>query len=276
MMHKSIPCGVWTAGLLALAAVVGCAASSIPMRYRSTLPDRQEFVREQLVFHSDVPLPAHHRLLDELAARRVDVSQDLMLPVSDEPIHVYVFEDAGRFNEFLRLHHPDLPRRRAFFIESDIRLEVYTQWGDRVAEDLRHEITHAYLHSVVSDLPLWLDEGLAEYYELPRGCRGVNRPHVDLLLAELGKDAWRPDLERLESLDDTGAMTQVDYAESWAWVHWMLRGEPRRAEMLREYLRELHGGGPARPLGERIHAGGGGDPGEALVAHLRRLATNGR
>ena len=53
--------------------------------------------------------------------------------------------------------------RRAFFVETDTQLSVYAQWGDRVAEDLRHEVTHGYLHAVVPNVPLWIDEGLAEF-----------------------------------------------------------------------------------------------------------------
>ncbi|GIT30210.1 MAG: hypothetical protein Ct9H300mP1_22560 [Planctomycetaceae bacterium] len=33
-------------------------------------------------------------------------------------------------------------------------------------EDLRHEFTHGVLHSSLKRVPLWLDEGLAEYFEV--------------------------------------------------------------------------------------------------------------
>ena len=38
------------------------------------LPSADQFSREQLVFHSDFRLPRRHRLVDELAARRVEIS----------------------------------------------------------------------------------------------------------------------------------------------------------------------------------------------------------
>src|SRR6185295_16292773 len=102
---------------------------------------------------------------------------------SDEPIHVYLFESGPVFTEFMHAHYPSFPQRRAFFVETDTRLTVYAQWGDRVAEDLRHEVSHGYLQSIIRNLPLWLDEGLAEYFEVPRGTQGFNRPHVDELLS---------------------------------------------------------------------------------------------
>ncbi len=149
-------------------AFCGCATyvSKSPL---PSLPDRHDVVLDQLVVHSNFELPGQHRLLQELNAQRADVSQRLGLPISDEPIHVYLFADAGRFGEFMQHRFPTFPHRRAFFVETDTQLSVYAHWGDRVAEDLRHEVAHGYLHSVVQNLPLWLDEGLAEYFEVGAG-----------------------------------------------------------------------------------------------------------
>ena len=93
-----------------------------------------------------------------------------------------------------------MPTRRAFFVESDTRLAVYAHWSDRVGEDLRHEVAHGYLHSMVPGLPLWLDEGLAEYFEVPRGNNGLNRPHLELLSDMMQYNGWQPNLERLAAL----------------------------------------------------------------------------
>jgi hypothetical protein len=205
------------------------------------------------VVFSNSPLPAHHRLLEELQAQRAQLSTKLALPTSDEPIHVYLFPTAQELEAYMRVHFPGLPKRRAFFVESDTRLTVYACWGDRVAEDLRHEVAHGYLHAVVPRLPLWLDEGLAEYFEVPRGLSGVNRSHVDQLVAELGR-GWQPNLQRLEALRETGALTQTDYAESWAWVHFLLETTPERRQALQTYLRSLDGDAPVGPLSGQILA----------------------
>jgi len=216
------------------------------------LPSGSVLVREQLVVHSDFVLPRHHRLVDELAALRGDMSTKFALPVSDEPIHVYLFDSPARYQTFMALHHPELPSRRAFFFESDTRLEVYAHWGDRVAEDLRHETAHGYLHSVVPNLPLWLDEGLAEFFEAPRGHGGLNQPHVDELYSALQSGGWRPALFRLEQLSNGQEMTQRDYAESWAWVHFLLETEPARRDLLRGYLHTLRAQAQAEPLSSQI------------------------
>lgn len=229
--------------VLALLCAIGCAS----WRRTSTVPDNNQVVLDQLVIYSNFNLPRQHRLLEELRAERGLVSTKLALPVSDEPIHVYLFKTAEEFKAHSRAHFPDVSDRRAFFVESDTRLMVYAYWGDRVAEDLRHEVAHGYLHAVIRNLPLWLDEGLAEYFEVPRGDRGLNKPHVNMLVGSAGLN-WKPDLRRLEQLRSAGGMTQMDYAESWAWVHWLLETTPERQAFLRDYLRRMREAGEIEPL----------------------------
>ncbi len=260
--------------LAGMAAAGGCTGT---LNGRLTLPERHSLVREQLVVHSDFPLASQHRLLEDLTARRFDLSRALGLPLSDEPIQIYLFDDADRFEAFMRLHYPEFPERRAFFVETDTHLIVYAHWGDRVAEDLRHEVTHGYLHSMIPNLPLWLDEGLAEYFEVPRGHNGLNRAHLQRLLARLQRRQWQPDLERLERLDPASAfdMSQDDYAESWAWVHFLLGSGPEHAELLHVYLAELHRDGSAIPLSLRLtQMLGRGDA--ALTAHVRQWGARSR
>lgn len=180
--------------LFASAALPLCLAGCVKpwtSPQRVDLPDRYTIVRDQLVIHADFEVPARHRLLDELTARREDMRRELAYASTDEPIHVYLFEDADRFRQFVREEHPDFPNRRAFFVETDTRLEVYAHWGGYVGEDLRDEVAHAYLHSVLPNIPLWLDEGLAEYFEVPRGRNGLNRDQLAQILSQEGQGARR-------------------------------------------------------------------------------------
>lgn len=257
------------AALILCAIVAGCT----PLRRPApVLPVGYTVVREPLVFHSDFELPTHHRLTEELVAQRDKLIEMLELPASDEPVHVYLFGTADRYNRFLALHYPEFPHRRAFFVETDTRLAIYAHWGDRVAEDLRHEVAHGYLHAAVPNLPLWLDEGLAEYFEVPRGHGGVNEPHVVELLALEQADRWQPNLSRLEGLTSVPEMTQTDYAESWAWIHFLLETTDERRALVREYLLDLRRQGTAKPLSAQLEAQLT-NPSATLVEHLHSLAT---
>ncbi len=133
------------------AALPGCATWHTNPTARVDLPERFTVQLDQLVVHSNFELPTQHRLLQEINGERVDISNELNLPISDEKIHVYLFKEAQQFYEFIRQKYPSFPDRRAFFLETDTRLTVYAYWGDRVADDLRHEVCHGYLHSMVQE-----------------------------------------------------------------------------------------------------------------------------
>ncbi len=233
-------------------------------------PGAKELTRGQLVIHSNFNVPKRHRLLDELSMRRHDVTSTLGIPASDEPIHIYLFEDQNRFTEYMRRRHPLFPDRRAFFIKDDTHLMVYAWWGSRVGEDLRHEVTHGYLHSVINDVPLWLDEGIAEYFETPRSNRGFNSAHFHLLLKKYDAGEWHPDLTRLETLKNASALTQMDYAESWLRVHYMLHHSSETLELLRDYIGVLRlNPGEAGLLEDRLTASEKDDT--ELLNHLEYL-----
>ena len=260
------------AGFALLTAIVliglaGCRTLATP---KPVLPAQHSFVRDQLVIYSDFGLPSQHRLLDELAQQRTDLAARLQLSPTEEPIHVYLFRSPETFGDFIARHHPNFPARRAFFVETDTRLAVYAHWGDRVAEDLRHEVAHGYLHAAIRNLPLWLDEGLAEYFEVPRGTRGFNRPHVEQLTAEISQNGWKPNVQRLEALTSVADMTQLDYAESWAWVHFLLETTPARRALLCQHLQDLRENGACPPLSLALRKQDPA-PDRALLEYVRGL-----
>lgn len=229
------------------------------------------FARDQLVIHSDFKLPHKHRLLEELLAIRGDLVRTLDIAVSDEPIHLYLFNQADEYHAFIKSEFPGLPMRRAFFVEGDTSLRVYAHWGDRVAEDLRHEVAHGYLHAVTPNLPLWLDEGLAECFEVPRGNDGYHVEHATKLLDLVKTASWRPDLFRLERMQTIADMTQRDYAEAWLWVHFLLHTTRERRVLVQHHLALLREHGQSPPLSEAIWQTSPTADDE-LIAYLRSIA----
>lgn len=257
--------------LAALAALwLGCATPQPRIALAPALPAARSVVVDQLVLHSDFELPASHRLLEELRALRQDVLQQTGLEPSAEPVHVYLFDGADEYETFIHARYPSFPDRRAFFVETDTRLLVYAHWGDRVAEDLRHEVTHGYLHAVVPRIPLWLDEGLAEYFESPPGHAGLNRRNLEVLLQRTAQEGWRPNLDRLETLTSPAEMTPADYAEAWAWAHVLLKS-PDGRQALRGYLQRVKSEQPAPQFAPTLRDLWPQAEG-LLVAHLQELA----
>jgi hypothetical protein len=240
------------------------------------LPGKFSFRLAPYIFFSDFEVKRDLPIFNELAGLRDQVYKELQLPPGPAAVQVYLFEDRERFESFMRAKYPYLPRRRAFFVAQPRSfggtedLLVYTFWGDRIQKDLRHELTHALLHSVLKEVPIWLDEGLAEYFELPPENQGLNPAHVAIL--RHGKKEFKPDLGHLEGLSEVKDMGQEEYREAWAWAHLMLRGQPEGRAVLLAYLQQLRAGGAVGALGPKLTEVWS-SPGEALEQHLAQLDT---
>ncbi len=236
------------------------------------LPGQDRIVLDQLVIHTDFALPRKHRLLGELTGLRKNIANQLDLPTSDEPINIYLFENADSYHQYMAIHHPHFPNRRAFFLKSDTTLEVYAYWGERIAEDLRHEVSHGYLHAVVPNLPIWFDEGLAEYFEVPIGFHGRSQPHIELLAKLLKTGQWKPDLARLEDLRYADEMSQVDYAESWLWIHYLLENGKGMRAFVVDQVHQLRENGEAKSLSGTLVENG--ITSQNAIEHLQHIGNN--
>ena len=67
-------------------------------------------------------------------------------------------------------------------------------------------------------------------------------------------------------------MTQDDYAEAWAWVHFLMESRPECLDLLRGYLADLRRDGAATPLSTRLTSMFD-RPDAALMEHVRRLES---
>lgn len=226
------------------------------------------------VFYADTPLPADDPVFRDLETLPDQIQRELRLPVGTTFVQVYLFPDQERYESFMRGRFPQLPPRRAYFVTDPRRpggsdeLQVYTYMGDHLRVDLRHELTHGLLHGVLKGVPLWLDEGLAGFFEQPQSLDGVNFDHVE----KLRHSPAGPDLGRLEKALDVSQMERPEYRESWAWVHYCLRGDPAARGVLLEYLQALRESaepGPLLPRLKRVVA----EPERAVARHVARLGA---
>jgi hypothetical protein len=203
-------------------------------------PNKHALRVSQFVFLSDIELRRDAPLFKDLEKHRENVYRELRLPPSNTEVFVYLFENKERYDSFMHTKFK-LPDRRAFFVAQAVRkggvqdLMVYTYASDNLQRDLRHELTHAMLHSVLKSVPIWLDEGLAEFFEVPAEMNGINAKHM----APLRQAGIRFDLDRLERLEEVHQMRPEEYRESWAWVHLMLRSSPQANKALLSYLQDL-------------------------------------
>ncbi|MCA9151047.1 MAG: DUF1570 domain-containing protein, partial [Planctomycetales bacterium] len=202
-------------------------------------------------FHADFDLPQHAPVVQELIELQRTVPATLQLPTSDESIHIYLFRSKRVYRNYLRQYFPGVPDRPAMYIKQRGYGMVFAHTGPEFAVDVRHEATHAVLHCELPFVPLWLDEGLAEYFEMPAAARFNGHPHLADIRRELGRRRL-PDLDRLEAITDLASMTSSDYRDAWAWVHFLLHGPAEAHDVLLEYVRDIHQQTVPGPLAVRI------------------------
>ncbi len=159
----------------------------------------------------------------------------------------------------------------------------------QVLGTLVHEASHQVMRLYVEEAPVWLGEGLAEYFEHslagPDGglaLGGLDERHVAYLTKLLDEGRFTP-LDVLDDLDyfqfhadGFGPLEIGHYGESWSLVHFLQHGEEGRyAELLPRYVMLLREGADAGHAWDHLldRAGlGRGALEEKWKAHVRRLS----
>ena len=196
-------------------------------------------------------------IAEELVRMRAAVGEVTRLKVrSPLPTKVFLFANERAF----------VPYRDALFGRKSTFAGVFVPREDanyillRVdgeeggARIVFHELTHYFIKNTVGNVPLWLNEALAEYYSTFRTFGSdvhIGRPieHHVLWL----RDQRLIPLEELFTVDhdspiyNEGQRTGVFYAQSWALLHYLMLGnkQARRAQ-LSKFVALL---GAGRPTG---------------------------
>ena len=181
--------------------------------------------RESFVFQADFPLDPNQEVVDQLVQLRSELARQLKVQPCQERIDVYLFGDREVYEMYMRRYFPGVIPRRAMFIKANSPGNVFAYISPQFDVDLRHESTHALLHATLPMVPLWLDEGLAEYFELKAELRADDNPYLKLLRRSL---RWKrpPSIQELETYTQLEQMGPQEYQDAWAWVHFMLHGPP--------------------------------------------------
>lgn len=274
-----IQTALYLACAVSLAILSGCAGLHGRQARHELVPGEFTFCHEQLTIHSDFFLPADNRLIQSLAVEADDLNSWFGIATTERLIHVYLFEDGTAFKRYVTRYHEGAPFQRAFFSDTGESLEVYAVWGLHGPQDLRHELAHAYLHAVIPDIPLWIDEGIAEYSELPSHEDGLHREFITLLAHARDNGGWLPDIRRLERWSPQRKLGQLDYAEAWLWTHFLMESRPEYRQLLRDHLRRLADAAEASDTEsvEEVHPfelrlrGVSQSPETELLAHLKQL-----
>jgi hypothetical protein len=250
---------------------VGC--QNTPGIWNDNRPLSHNVRAGDFIIRSDFAIAEDAPMIAELQQLQVDITSTLQLPAPRDPVVVYLFSGESAYRRYMRKTWPSLPARRAYFIGTSRELAVYSFHGPRVEEDLRHELTHGLLHATLKTVPLWLDEGLAEYFEV-RGTKvgGAHREHLRTL-KRMARKEWHPSIARLEAIVDFQEFDRKHYAESWSWVHFLLHDNPNGKQILLDYMDDLRDSESTGSFHARLRSDGTSST-HQLTAYVTGLADS--
>lgn len=201
-----------------------------------------------------------------------------------KPLVVFIHQDEASMKQLLpgEFEGPKPKRSAGYYLSRGdrsyalLRLDARSRDGQPY-HVLYHEFTHGILNHNFPAIPLWLNEGFAEFY----GGTRIQPGGVHLgRISESSLDTLRRSkLLPLEALLKVGPQspeyregdrTGVFYAEAWALVHYLVMDEgARKADLLKRYLTALEQD-PDPLAAARLGWGDLGALQSALFAYIRQ------
>ncbi|WP_041401635.1 DUF1570 domain-containing protein [Planctopirus limnophila] len=206
-----------------------------------------------LSIFAEFPLRDVQGLVDELAALQGEIEATLRLKANDQPIEIYLFASRGSYVNHVSVRVPNAVNRRALYVQGKDAGRIYAYRHREMDIDVRHEATHAILHNCLPFVPLWLDEGLAEYFEVRQAERKSQNPHHSST-KWVRRFGGRPDLVALEKKRNLTDFDGGDYRDAWSVVHFMLHGPPAARKILDEYFETISEGGVPQSFSQAFPA----------------------
>lgn len=204
-------------------------------------------VREVGIFrcHAAFDWAGAEEQLKVLETLQDEIQRKLRIPHPKEKVELFLFPSLEAWQRFHGKFMQGIPFRRAFFMKPDVILKneasrgkIYAAISPQIEQDLRHEGTHAILHAALGKpLPIWIDEGLAEYFESPLPPR-MNKTWYNQTLTRLQNNQTIP-IKKLEKITGMNGMSREAYGDSWAWAVYLIEGPQETREILPEYLQNF-------------------------------------
>ena len=230
--------------------------SSVPWRKGGEKATASQWVDERelgpYLIRSEFPLRDVQELVQDLGDLQRDLEETLRLECQPQAIQIHLFQSKRSYDQYLRIRVPEGVNRQALYVPGTDAGRVYAYRQRDLDTDVRHETTHALLHTALPYVPIWIDEGFAEYFEMPAPLRTRGHPHRKELHDAIRFHRWRPNIEVLESKRKMLEMEKIDYRDSWGIVHFLLHGPSEAREALDLYFKEIQSGAKETPLSQSL------------------------
>ena len=233
------PCAVCRGAASNAAALLACAVAFAASGCVGTRPVAPA-AGQHVVVHSDVGGPMAAGLRDIGDEHVKDVVRFLGTAVPELKAHCHVFRTRQRLQRFLEHNCPRQHGAAAATFEQATHYVVALRPGPTpgtLRRDLRHELTHYVLASSYFDLPPWIDEGLAQYFEVGTPFGQVNRDRLPQVAAIVERRADL--LVELVAIPYGERLTDEQYAVAWGLTHFLLNAHPQGLGRVKAYLRHV-------------------------------------
>jgi hypothetical protein len=201
------------------------------------------------LFHSTVHESILRKHIDRLVLLPKEIEKSLGIELRECSIRVVVLSNAHEYDRYVSLHFPKAPKRRALFLQHRGPGLVLTYFHEDWIEDARHECTHAILHANGIRLPVWLDEGLAEYFEREQIDRRIHPVHFPAVVSQL-RYGQVVDLEEFEQQDHV--LDSKSYRDAWSVVAFLLHLNDESRQALQSFVQDRKTGAAAGLLSRRL------------------------
>ena len=177
-----------------------------------------------------------------------------------EPMPLYLLQTEQQYNRFLQEHDIDATHSGGIFFVTHT-IQGLATWADsrsrrQTFEVLQHEGFHQFAwHTIGSGLPIWLNEGLAQYFEHAvidddgRMSLGLtSRARIERVKTAISKGDTLPiaTLMRVTSkqwsnvLRNSPDRANLLYAQSWSWTYFLIHSNNGKYQpKLIDYLKRL-------------------------------------
>jgi len=197
-----------------------------------------EVLAGQFLIHSTVPSSNLQPYLSKIASLPAELNAALRVSVVDQPIHIVVLENRESLDLYVKRILPSAPSRRALYIRHRGPGLVLTYFNPAWLTDVRHECTHAILDANNVQVPQWLDEGLAEYFETANVNPLSHSTHSMAVQSQV-RYGQIADLEQMERMPASSPMSAKDYRDAWSVVAFLLNSSSQTQMTFQTYLQDL-------------------------------------
>lgn len=164
------------------------------------------------------------------------------------PVTVFVFKDSESYEPFKPLYQGK-PAEVSGYLQTNNDSAYITLTTDWRRQNPESVIFHEYVHFLTGgrqrSLPVWLSEGLAEYFStfavISGGKQIVIGREIPAHLRHLREGGWLPMQTLLTAEQDSPFYQELEkktvlYAQSWALTHFLMTGDADRQSQFRQLL----------------------------------------